>query len=327
MLRSWSMASRSPVAARPRWGRRGSAAAAVLACALAAVSCKATADRPAPDPAALKAQQELIARRDALLAQRQRLEGERDKLSDEIKQVEATGGDSTELAKKRAELERELKGQDAELDTIRASVDATLAKIAAAGDAAAGLASREATMGSREQRMAAREAQLAERERALAAREAQLAQRERETCSASPPMIIQQVAGPRGAAYTRKDIEPLLGRARAAMAKKGLLASDLGPAASFEAEATRAMAEGDWGKSYFAAAQLAAAVEQIKIDRAFVSAKHGRLQARVKGAKLDEPTAQQLTEGMREVVQRYGDGDFAAANRRLNQLWMLGGFR
>jgi hypothetical protein len=298
-------------------------------CLALAVStgCKSKPEGNAPDPAALKAQQELIARRDALLAQRQKLAGERDKLDEEIKAVEAKGGDTTELAKKRADLDQQLQGQDAELDTIRTNVEASLAKIAAAGDAAAGIASREASMGSREGRIAQREASVAERERALASREAQLAQREKETCGVAAPMIIQQVAPPKGRNYTRKDIEPLLSRARTTMARKGILAGDLGPAASLESDATRAMADGDWGKAYLAATQLFGTVDQMKIDRNFISAKHGRLHARVKSGKLDEATTQALTEGMKEVLQKYGDGDFVAANKKLNQLWALGGFR
>src|SRR5690606_5663719 len=121
----------------------------------------------------------------------------------------------------------------------RASVEATLAKIAAAGDAAALIASREASMGSREKSIAQREAQVAERERALAGREAGLARREQETCGAAPPMIIQQVAAPKGGSYTRRDVDPLLNRARSAMAKKGLIAGDLGAAAGLEGEATK----------------------------------------------------------------------------------------
>lgn len=303
-------------------------AIAVAVAAGAGAGCKAKGEAvSAPDPAALKAQQELIARRDALLAQRQRLAGERDKLSEEIKEVEAKGGDTTELARKKADLEQQLQGQDAELDTIRASVEATLAKIAAAGDAAALIASREASMGSREKSIAQREAQVAERERALAGREAGLARREQETCGAAPPMIIQQVAAPKGGSYTRRDVDPLLNRARSAMAKKGLIAGDLGAAAGLEGEATKAMKDGDWGKAYLAATQLARTVDQTRIDRNFVRAKHDRLHARVKGGKLDEATSAALTEGMREVLQRYGDGDFAAANRKLNALWALGGFR
>ena len=111
------------------------------------------------------------------------------------------------------------------------------------------------------------------------------------------------------------------------MQRKGILAGDLGPAANLEADAMKAMADGDFGKAYLAAVRLTAAVGQIKIDRNFISAKHGRLHARVKNSKLDEATSQALTEGMKEVLQKYGDGDFVAANRKLNQLWALGGFR
>jgi hypothetical protein len=294
----------------------------------ASTGCKTNSDASsAPDPAALKAQQELIARRDALLAQRQKLQGERDALSEEIRQVEAKGGDTTELARKRADVEQALQGQDAELDTIRTNVETTLQKIAAAGDAAALIASREASMGSREDRIARREAAVAERERALAGREAQLAQREKETCGTAAPMIIQQVAPPKGGGYTRRDVEPLLNRARVAMQRKNLIAGDLGAAAALEGEATKAMADGDLGKAYFAATQLLATVDQIKIDRNFVSAKHRRLHDRVKAGKLDDATSSAMTEGMREVLQKYGDGDFAAANKKLNQLWALGGFR
>lgn len=236
---------------------------AALALAMGA-GCKGSSEaNTAPDPAVLKAQQDLIARRDALLAQRQKLAGERDKLTEEIKQVEEKGGDTTELAKKKADVEKQLQGQDAELDTIRTSVETTLAKIAAAGDAAAGIAAREAGMSTREQRVAQREAQLAERERSLAGREAQLAQREKETCGTAPPMIIQQVAPPKGGNYTRKDIEPLIGRAKAAMQRKGILSLDLGSAAGLEAEAAKAMGAGEWGKAYVAAAQLLAVVDQI----------------------------------------------------------------
>lgn len=300
----------------------------ILVIWLLAAGCKGKSDASsAPDPAALKAQQELIARRDALLAQRQQLQGESDKLIQEIAKVEARGGDTSELSRKKAELDKQMQGQDAELDTIRTNVETTLAKIAAAGDAAAVIASREANMGTREKSVAQREAALAERERVLAGREATLAQREKETCGVAQPMIIQQVAAPKGSNYTRKDIEPLLGRARAAMSKKGILAGDLGPASGLESESTKAMADNDWGKAYLAAAQLSATVDAIKIDRAFITAKYGRLNQRVSSGKLDEQTSQQLTEGMKEVLQKYGDGDFAAANRKLNQLWALGGIR
>ena len=84
--------------------------------------------------------------------------------------------------------------------------------------------------------------------------------------------------------------------------------------------AQRAMAEGDWGKAYFAAAQLVAMVDAVKIDRAFIQAKTARLSSQVKASKPDDATNQQLTGVLSDVMQRYNDGNFAAANARLNQL-------
>jgi len=287
-----------------------------------AAGCKGKSNdaNAAPDPAALKAQQELMAKRDDLMAQQKKLEGERDKIDEEIKAVSATGGDTSELAKKKAQIETQLEGQSTDLTSLTSKLDQVV--VATSGNAA-NVATREASMATREKTVAGREKDLSDRERQLAQREATLAQREKETCSvAAAPMIIQQVTAPKGDKYTRKDIEPLLGKARANMAKKGILAGDL-PAQvqGLEGEATRAMASGDWGKAYLAAAQLSATIDAIKVDRGFISAKYARLQNRVKSAKLDENVRKQLTDGMQEVLQKYGDGDFGASNKRLNQLF------
>jgi hypothetical protein len=83
------------------------------------------------------------------------------------------------------------------------------------------------------------------------------------------------------------------------------------------------MADGDWGRAYLAAGQLAATVDAVKVDRAFITAKYARLQSRVSSSKQDDATSQQLTDGMKDVLQKYGDGDFGAANRKLDQLWGL----
>jgi hypothetical protein len=286
---------------------------------LCCLGCKGNGDASAStDPAALKAQQELISRREALVAQRKKLEGERDKLDEEIKQVTEKGGDASELTRKRAALDTEIQTQSSDLSSISTKID----QVVAQGDAAAGMAGRESSMATRETRVASREAQFAERERALAAREAALAQREKETCSAGGATTIVQVPMPKsGGSYSRRDIDPLLQRARTAMQRKGLLHSDLGPAANLESEAMKAVKADELGKAYLAAAQLSATVEAIKIDRNFISAKTARLQAVVRSSKRDEATQQQLAKGLEEVMQRFGDGDFAQANRKLNQLW------
>jgi hypothetical protein len=66
-----------------------------LGVALAGCKNKGDADA-APDPAALKAQQELLARREKLLKTRAELKDKADKLDLEIKDIEAKGGDASE---------------------------------------------------------------------------------------------------------------------------------------------------------------------------------------------------------------------------------------
>jgi DNA repair exonuclease SbcCD ATPase subunit len=282
-------------------------------------ACRSGSDASAaPDPAAVKAQQDLLRRRDALVEQRERLEGERRKVDEEIQKVEASGGDTKDLAKQRDDLTAQIDGQSAELGQMSDKLSSLSSKL----DSAAAIAIREDRMAQRETRVSGREAQLGERERAIAARETQLAQRERDTCSVTP-MIIQAPAKAEGK-YGKADVQPLLARARQAMAKKGVLISDLpGPAQALESESTRAMADGDWGKAYFAAAQLVATVDAVKLDRAFIQAKTARLSHQVKSTRVDEPTNQQLAGVLSDVMQKYNDGNFAAANTRLNQLAAL----
>src|ERR1044071_4014184 len=92
----------------------------VVGCPLATAACKdKNSDAAAaPDPAALKAQQELVARRDALLAQREKLQHDRDQVDAEIEKVKATGGDTSELDKKRAAIETDLQTQTSEYSSL-----------------------------------------------------------------------------------------------------------------------------------------------------------------------------------------------------------------
>jgi hypothetical protein len=296
---------------------RAACVVVLLCVGLGTTGCKGNNEADAaPDPAALKAQQELVARRDALLAARQKLQSDREKVIEEIKQIEAKGGDTSELVKQRNALDNKIEGQDSELiETLNTKLDT----IATTSNSSANLAARESALSTREARIAERDRVFAERERNLAEREHQLAIREKETCSVAP-QVIMQAPPPHGGSYSRKDVDPLLREARATMQSKGILSSDLGPASGLETESTKAMAEGDWGRAYLAAAQLAQTVKAIKIDRPFVQAKYNRLHTRVLGGKQDEATTKQLTDGMTDVMQKFGDGDFISANRKLNQL-------
>jgi hypothetical protein len=292
----------------------------VLCLAGTFAGCKSTSDAStAPDPAAAKAQQDLQRRRDALLEQREKLEGERQKVVDQIQKAEATGGDTKALAKQRDDLTAQIDGQSAELGQMSDKITSLSSKL----DSAAAIAIREDKMAQREAKVGSREATIGERERAIAAREAQLAQREKETCSQTP-LIIQQAAPKADGKYGKADVQPLLARARATMIKKGVVVADLpGPAQGLEGESTRAMADGDWGKAYFAASQLVATVDAVKVDRAFIQAKTARLSNQVKATRVDDATNQQLASVLADVMQKYNDGNFAAANQRLNQLAAL----
>jgi hypothetical protein len=286
----------------------------------AVAACKTGSEAStAPDPAAVKAQQDLTKRRDALLEQRERLETARQQIVAEIQKTEATGGDTKALAKQRDDLTAQIDGQSAELGQMSDKLSSLSSKL----DSAAAIAVREDKIAQREDRVSRREAGIGEREKAIAQREEKLAQREKETCGTAPAMIIQAPAKTDGK-YGKADVQPLLARARATMSKKGVLLADLpGPAQGLEGESTRAMADGDWGKAYFAAAQLVATVDAVKIDRAFIQAKTSRLSTQVKATKLVETANQQLAGVLSDVMQKYNDGNFGAANQRLNQLAAL----
>jgi hypothetical protein len=47
------------------------------------------------------------------------------------------------------------------------------------------------------------------------------------------------------------------------------------------------------------------------------------LSQQVKASKVDESTNQQLAQILGDVMQKYNDGNFAAANQRLNQLALM----
>ncbi|MCX5743582.1 MAG: hypothetical protein NT062_13910, partial [Proteobacteria bacterium] len=285
--------------------------AIVVGASLALAGCKDKSDASTtPDPAVLKAQQELRERRDALVKAREKLQDERNKVDDEMKKVAAGGGDTSELAKQRAELDIKLETQSSELISQLSSRVESIA--AGGGDKSTAIAAREAGVGSRERDFATREQRMAERERMMAERERALGEREKTMCAGGTTTIVQQAAPPlpKDANIGRTDVVNMLNRAHAGISKKGLISSDLGSAENLEGEANKAVNDGNWSKAYFAAQQLALAVDAIKIDRNFINAKVNRLQAR-----LGQAVSASQADGMKEVLQKYGDGDFVAANR------------
>jgi DNA repair exonuclease SbcCD ATPase subunit len=280
---------------------------------LVASGCKSKGDADAaPDPAAIKAQQELVAKRDAMLKKRQELEKQADQLDQQINEAKAAGSDTADLEKQKDAIQKQIDSQQNDYSEINSKLD----QIKISGDKAAQIASREADISSRERAIAEREAAVAQREKALSQREVDMAQRWKDSCSiaaAPAPVVITKPDGK----YTKKDVSDLVARARAQMNRKGLLASDLGSNANLESEASKALNDNDVTTAYFAASHLLQAVDAIAINRAFIQAKYNRLAAQVKGSKGDE---KQLADILGDVMQKYNDGNFTAANVRLNQL-------
>lgn len=286
-----------------------------------ASACKNKGDaEAAPDPAAIKAQQELVARRNALLEQRDKLQGESTKLQEEIVKVQASGGDVSELEKKKKDIDSQLASQNSSLDTTSSELD----KISSKLDAAGGVAAREARVAEREARVAEREKAAMNKMQQLMELETKNAEKWKESCNAGGgTTVIQQIAPPKSGNYTRKEVDSLMSKAKREMNKKALLPSDLGAQASLEGEITKALKESDWTRGYILASQYLQTIDGITVNRNFIKAKYDRLQARVKQGKPEASVSAQLEAGMGEVMQKYGDGDFGAANRKINQLYGL----
>jgi hypothetical protein len=289
----------------------------VAVCAICVLTgCKNKGDADAaPDPAALKEQQELLARRDKILQKQEQLKTDRDKLEVDIKSMEASGGDVTEKKKQLADLENQIDNATAsELSQVNSKLDA----MKVSGDRSANVAGREADIASRERALAEREARVAEREKSLVQRDAELAQRWKDSCQAGPAVVIQ---APKGGNYTKKDVSDLIARAKAAMQRKGILVGDLSvPAQQLESEAGKALNDNDMSKAYFAAAQLASTIDTMQVNRTFIQTKIARLQEQIKSSKQDAGAMQQLSGVLSDVVDRFGRGDYAGANKRLNEL-------
>jgi hypothetical protein len=288
-----------------------------MVCGLAACKNRGDADA-APDPAAIKAQQDLIARRDALLALRTKLQGERDSVDAQIKDAEAKGGDTAELAKKKADLDSQIESSTSDLISIASSkLDATRQTL----DKSAALASREAEIASREKLVAEREARIADREKGLIQRDSEMAARWKDTCNGGGTTIIQQAPLPKGGNLSKKEVSDLIARGKAGMARKALVMSDLPAyAQGLEADALKALnADNDTYKASVAATNFVQAVDQVTVNKKFISDKMSRLNAafRAKG-KMDDASQTQLGTINNDVSKLVIDGDYISASRKLN---------
>ena len=267
----------------------------------------------------------LLGKRDALFNMRQTISERRAALETERVEIRAAGGDTTEIDKKAqalAEEEKTLDTQESELISSSKKLAnerrELLAAIGGGGGAANQIASREAGMAGRERTLARRENDMAAREAALAKREEGLASKWKDSCAGTVPTTIIRTVDTKGSSYTKKDVEPLLSKARREMSKKGLLKSDLpAQAKGLEKEANDGMKDGDYGRARLAAAQLLGTVKAIKINKAFIAAKIARLNQRIGGKSLSSKSETLF----REATSSYGDAKFSSANGKLNKIY------
>jgi hypothetical protein len=294
-----------------------------LTCAVGSAACKDKGDA-SPDPAALKAQQDLMARREALTAERRKLEERRGAIEAE---KEAAKGDPSKLEaleKEKSEIESKIQKSTSD----ETSLANELTKVTAvAGD----VASREAGLAARERAVAQRERDVNEREqssvRALSEAANQLridALKFKESCNAggAAPMIVQ-VPAPKSGNYSRAEVDGVYGKAKKIMRDKGLIPGDQWAGASLEADTAASLGKQDWGTAFVTASQLVNYATQFKVDRTFVQAKIGRLNQLVRSSKRDEQVQKQLTDGLSDVMTKFGDGNHIAANVKLNALFSL----
>jgi hypothetical protein len=299
---------------------------------------------PPADVAPLAAEDESLRKDESdLLLQRGMLQRERKKLSDArtelVERRTQLGHDSTGqaalddeekklLAKEGALSQQEQQVND-KLEQLLKQRDALVVKATTAATSPSGAdpleraARREQSVASREKELAERERELSQREKDLATREAALARRERDTCGAVAALPAK-IELPKGLHYTARDVEPVYKRALKLMQERGLLSSDLPPGASKLVDETRdAMKKADYVRAKYDADQLLATVEEIKIDRSFISAKMARLSAAMRGRKLEGSDRKTVEDLFQEATANYGDGKFPQANSKINKLFAL----
>jgi hypothetical protein len=309
-----------------------------IAWALAALLCGACGHKSVDvtpltneDESLKKNESELSVQRGALQRERKKLADARAEITDRRKQL---GHDSAGQAALDDE-ERKLQAQETDLDSRETQINGKLddllkqradlvqraTQVVATGPGADPLeraAKREAVVATREKDMATREATLAAREKDLADRERTLAKREKETCSVAPAPI--QIEVPKGLKYSAHDVEPIYRKALKLMAERGLLATDLPPGAARLVDETREnMKKGDYVRAKYDAEALLSTVEEIKIDRAFISNKMARLAQAMRGKKLGASE----NDVFQEATANYGDGKFGQANTKINKLFSM----
>lgn len=187
------------------------------------------------------------------------------------------------------------------------------------------LARREHSLASREKTLAQRETDVARREKLLAERERSFAVRQARLCPGRVTTVVQAAPAPRRSGnYSRADVEPVYKAALSTMRRKGIRVADL-PAGidRMVRDIRHAVSNGKYTKAKYAADQLLGAVRAIRIDRAFIGAKIGRLSAATRRRPPKSGRKAKVAQLFQLATADYGDGRFAAANKKLNRIYGL----
>jgi hypothetical protein len=318
---------------------------ALLLCMTAAAGCKENNKRSDEQLKSIeKADRKLMAKEQQILSRRGALQRERTRIRDKRAAI---------LSKKMALEEQDTEGraqleqQESELASVEARLvkqEITLnKKLQSLLDEKSGLvqklstdksggaremlaARREHSVALREKDLSRREADLARRERELARREQALAVRQAKICPGrgGTVQVVHAAAAPTrgGGGSSRKEVEPVFRAALKAMAAKGILTADLPLGVDrMVGEYRHAVAKKDYSQAKFAADQLLSTVRQMRIDRAFIGAKIGRLSAAIKRTPPKPANRAAVDKLFQEATAAYGDGRFLAANRQLNRIY------
>lgn len=298
--------------------------------ALATAGCKDKADGKAQAATAVpdQADQDLLARRDALLQSREQLEEQKTQLQVQIDEAKKTGADTLELETQLAKLSSEQNAnQDELLEVFKRQNEAYKIQLEALRGQGGSDRTEIAALTAQLQR---RDGQLADMEKKLVGLAGQLTdiradiQKQAETCSTGGGTTIIQAGKTSGSKYNKRDVEPLLTKARAVMSKRGIQMSDLPSyVGKLEKDATNAMASGDYNSAYFTATSFYEEVDKVKINKEFVAEKIARLNRAVKAKKLDDNVRKQVLDLFNKVGDKFNDGDHAGANRALNDILAL----
>ncbi|MEO6952531.1 MAG: hypothetical protein ABI321_12005 [Polyangia bacterium] len=309
----------------------------VASCVAGVASCKKPVDTApiAAEAAGLQQHEnELLGRRGALQRERTAISQQRQQL---LEKRSASGAspssldeEDKQLSAKEIAVASEQTAVDQKLDELLHARAELVQRATSAVQGAAGAdplehaAHREQSVAEREKAMAGREADVAEREAKLALREAQEAKREKDTCSTVLTAVPVAAPPSTGKKYSAHDVDPVYKKALKIMQERGILAADLPPGTSKLIDETKAaMKSGDFMRAKYAADQLLGTVEEIKIDRNFISAKMGRLSSAMRGKKLEGDAGKNTDALLRDATAHYSDGRFADANQKINKLFAM----